>query len=576
MASIGSILFLLLVSVLCYSTVAQQEKPQTEGVEGESPVIQPGSPAANQRERTKCHSNYRRYSGVCTNTKFKLWGSTGRAQGSLNLLHSSKKPVGWRLPSARFISNALCKQSRNIFNNRGLNEIVVFFGQFVDHTIVSTPASETEMPIPIPKDDPIFANFSKGQLKFFRSQRARVKLEDMPPHKAPKNLSAIERPINALTSLLDLASVYGVNQQRGHALREFRGGRLKTSKGDMLPLNTEGYSNAPFPGPKYYLAGDHRANENPTLTALHVIFVREHNDICRELAAKFPRWSDNMLFRKARKINEAQFQHIVLEEYYPAMVGRRLPAYKGYKPGVNPVILDIFSTAAFRVGHTMVGNHLSMMNKKRKRMAVLPSHEMFFRKAQNYKEGVEVFLRGALHTSAQEVDLKVHDSIRNFLFTGIPVEGIAFDLISLNLQRGRDHALPTFNGVRRLLKLPVARSFAAISKDVNVQSALQSVYKKVDRVEAWVGMVAEDHEARSSMGRTMNRVWEIQFRAMRDGDRFYYKNGVFRKGFISRIPRLRALFNVKRSILRDVLVRNSQLRRGEVPRGVFFRWRGRK
>lgn len=339
----------------------------------------------------------------------------------------------------------------------------------------------------------------------------------------------------------------------------------------MLPLNLNGYSNAPFPGPKYFLAGDHRANENPTLMSLHTIFVREHNDICRELAAKFPRWSDNMLFRKARQINEAQFQHIVLEEYYPAMVGRRLPAYTGYKSNVNPAVLGEFSTAAFRVGHTMVGNQLSMMDKKRKWLPPLPVHKMFFRKAEDYKEGIEVFLRGALYTKAQEVDIMVHDSLRNFLFTGIPVEDIAFDLVSLNIQRGRDHALPTFNEVRRLLNLPVARKFAGISKSVSVQSGLHSVYGDVDQVEAWVGLVAEDHEAGSSLGRTMNKLWEIQFQAMRDGDRFYYENGVFSKGFIRRIPRLRALFKVKRSILRDVLVRNCELHRGEVPFKVFFK-----
>lgn len=35
-------------------------------------------------------------------------------------------------------------------------------------------------------------------------------------------------------------------------------------------------------------------------------------------------------------------------------------------------------------------------------------------------------------------------------------------------------------------------------------------------MEAWLGKVAENHEAGSSIRHTMNPVWDIQFRAMRD------------------------------------------------------------
>lgn len=521
----------------------------------------------------QCNPTWRRYSGLCTNNLFTLWGSAGRPHLSLAPLHSSAVPAGADLPSARLISNALCRQTKDIYNRRRLNEMTVFFGQFLDHTIVSTPTAAAQMPIPIPPDDPIFANFSSGHLHFARSRRAPVPLSDMfsaPLFPRPlRILRHIQRPLNALTAALDLASVYAVDRRRGHALRTFVNGTLRMGDGAMLPRNAPRFPNAPFPGPAFFLAGDHRANENPALLALHVLFVREHNHICRELRTVFPRWGDQRLFHTARRINEAQFQYVVFEQYYPAMTGRRLPPYKGYSPMTNLGILDVFSTAAFRVGHTMVGRWVNLYAQGNRKVAQVPLQRMFFRKASEYTEGIDVFLRGVMHTTAQEIDLQVHDALRNFLFTGIPVEGVAFDLVALNLQRSRDHAIPTYNQVRSLLGLKCVKSFAGISDDMNVRSRLQAVYGTVDRVEAWVGMMAERNERGSSMGKMLNRIWEMQFRALRDGDRFYYNNGDFVRTLAAKVPRLQKVLNGG-NVFRDILVRNTDIALEEVPNKVFF------
>jgi hypothetical protein len=49
------------------------------------------------------------------------------------------------------------------------------------------------------------------------------------------------------------------------------------------------------------------------------------------------------------------------------------------------------------------------------------------------------------------VDPLVVDDVRNFLF-GEPGSG-GFDLVSLNIQRGRDHGLPGYNDVREALEI---------------------------------------------------------------------------------------------------------------------------
>ena len=59
----------------------------------------------------------------------------------------------------------------------------------------------------------------------------------------------------------------------------------------------------PFPYlSKWFVAGDPRANENPVLTALHTLFVLEHNRLCDEIKSNSPDWDDEKIYQKARKI----------------------------------------------------------------------------------------------------------------------------------------------------------------------------------------------------------------------------------------------------------------------------------
>lgn len=338
----------------------------------------------------------------------------------------------------------------------------------------------------------------------------------------------------------------------------------------MLPTNIKRLRNAPSNEPRFFLSGDHRANEHPVLTSLHILFNREHNLLCEEFAAAYPDWDDEHLFQMARKINGAQFQKIVYEEFLPVMMGRKLPKYWGFKAWVNPSISDVFSTAAFRVGHSMVSNGIRKRGVNMAPMAPISMKEMFFRGPSVIKAaGIEPFLRGSVFFRAQEVDLKVHDSLRNFLFTGIPEE-TGFDLIALNIQRGRDHVLPSYNQIRRLFGLKKVTSFKQITSKKNVQSALSSLYRSVDAVDAWIGMVAEDHEPGSSLGITMLTVWEAEFLRLRDGDNFFYKRrGMWDKELWRKMPRVRAMF-VETETLKAILLRNTDIKASEISGSVWY------
>lgn len=514
---------------------------------------------------TRC-PKVRTLDGTCTNNGRgggnRLWGSAGTAHFSYVSGTSSKNPVRTSLPSARLISNVIASQSDPLLNRRGITEFFVFFGEFLDHNIIATSITENDhMDISIPDNDPLRSNFTKGFLRFTRAARTRVLDEDA------------ERAMNTISSAIDLSTVYSSSEERLRTLRTFSGGKLQTSAGHFMPFNTAGLHNEPSDSSAFFLAGDIRANDHPVLTSLHTIFLREHNYLCDIVAKRDPGLDDEEIFQTARKINIAQMQKIVFEEFYPAITGRYLPPYRGFQRRVNPGISDIFSTAAYRIGHTLVGNNVQ---RRGPGMAPLPSldfSQMFFRPAQMFlQNGMETFLRGAIHTTAQEVDTLVSNSLRNFLFSNVPEFRAFVDLIALNIQRGRDNALPGYNEVRRIFGLLPARHFSDVTSSLTVQSQLSTLYESPEDIDPWIGLMAEDHVPGASMGPTTLRIWEREFVRIRDGDRLFYRNPTSFSGRFARMfPEVLNITSGKRETMKELIVRHTDIEASEIPGSLFRR-----
>jgi peroxidase len=499
--------------------------------------------------------------GVGNNLANPQWGSVNQ-----NLLRLSpadygdgiSAPAGADRPSPRVVSNAFSASPEDgILNDRDFTAFVYAWGQFLDHDIGLTVSADPKeaFPVIVPAGDEWFDPQSTGDMtiSFSRSQYD------------PATGTSANNPreqVNIITAFVDGSQIYGVDAERAAALREFVGGRMKVSDGNLLPFNTEGFENANdahrVDDNQLFLAGDVRANENPELASLHILFVREHNRIAGEAARRHPDWTDEELYQFARRVVIAEFQKITYDEFLPAILGENaIPAYHGYQDDVNPSIATEFSTGAFRVGHSMLGEDIEFLdNEGEEIFEAMELRASFFNPVVISETDIDPLLKYLASDNAQEIDTMVVDDVRNFLF-GEPGQG-GFDLASLNIQRGRDHGLADYNTVREAYGLERVTNFEQITSDEKIQASLAATYGSVDNIDLWIGGLAEDHLPGSSMGETFTAILVDQFTRLRDGDRFWYQYS---------LPN-RLVQEIENTTLADIIRRNTELTK--LQENVFF------
>lgn len=504
--------------------------------------------------------------GTGNNLQNPEWGSAG--EDLLRLANAEYADAistvgGEDRPSARLISNTVSDAAgEDVISDRMLSAMIYAWGQFIDHDITLTESGTTEtMSIPVPAGDPSFDPFSTGNATIDTKRSA------FDPTTGTNAANPREQ-VNQITAFLDGSMVYGSNIETAAALRTFSGGQMKTSDGNLLPLNNA----ATFPdgtlamdnenpfisNDKLFAAGDARANENVELTALQTLFVREHNFQADRIAAANPRLTDEQIYQKARSIVIAELQAITYNEWLPSLLGQgAIAKYAGYDSSVNPGISNEFATAAFRFGHSLLGDDVEFLdNNGIEVQEGVALSQAFFNPDLVQEVGIDSILKYLSADPSSEVDTEVSDSIRNFLF-GPPGAG-GLDLASLNIQRGRDHGLADYNTTRAAVGLPPVTTFSQITSDKELQSKLESLYGSVDDIDLWVGGLAENHVPGSSVGPTFQAIIVDQFQRLRDGDRYWYQNQFSGK----------QLAELQRTSLSDIMERNTSLT--SVQQNAFF------
>ena len=506
----------------------------------------------------------RTYDGTNNNPYHPQWGAAGiNLRRKMAASYDGDGSTMYDFVNPRTVSNAVAAQSGDQFDAEGRSALLFGFMQFLDHDITATPESEEAADIEIPMGDPLFDPFMTGlaSMHFTRSEAAAG---------TGDSADSPREQMNAITAWIDGSGVYGSDEERATWLRSGTQGKLKahwSTNGWLLPCNTPTGDCNGTPSPaapfmagdrdrcgnllRVFVAGDVRANEQPSLTALHTLFLREHNRIC-DVRVSQGHTDDEENYQYARRRVGALIQSITYNEMLPNL-GIRLPDYTGYRPSVRPDIFNVFATAAYRLGHTMVNSNVAVTDAECGPASLLGGHgpgtegvyggtggcfeapttytlqspiglrDAFFNPSLVANNGIDGILRGAARQRQQRIDTRIVDDIRNFLF-GPPGAG-GLDLAALNIQRGRDHGLPKFNKVREAFNLDKV-SIDELTSDPEIREGLRSVYGEAKHIDAWVGMLAEDHMNNAAIGATLYRILKQQFLRLRNGDRYFYLTDV--------------------------------------------------
>ena len=94
-------------------------------------------------------------------------------------------------------------------------------------------------------------------------------------------------------------------------------------------------------------------------SAMHTLWVRQHNKLATELSELNPHWNDEQIFQETRRIVGAQIQHITYSEFLPVILGKeamdrfnldpqKMGFFSDYDINTNPGTANSVSTAAFR------------------------------------------------------------------------------------------------------------------------------------------------------------------------------------------------------------------------------------
>ncbi|MDJ0571642.1 MAG: peroxidase family protein [Pleurocapsa sp. MO_192.B19] len=579
------------------------------------------------------------------------------------------------LPNARFISNRIFNDLHvNLFSENNASHLVFVWGQFLDHTFGLAQGGGEEANIAFDNNDPLedFRN-DFGSIRFNRSESTIV--------------DGQREQINTVSSFIDGWAIYGGTEARLEWLREGvvdgdlsnNSAKLLLPDGYLPRADARGdHTTAPqmalmsrlMSDPaSAIVAGDVRANENTGLTATHTLFAREHNRIVDLLPENL---DEETKFQIARKIVIAEQQYITYNEYLPS-IGIELDPYQGYDPNVDPSLTNEFATVGYRA-HSMVHGDFDFdrRNLSDADLAILESQGVIRDGGQIEvpvnaqsgnpsvvnKVGLGAVFEGLVETNYNN-DEQIDNQLRSILFQipqfeggegeftdGPPIENLftgVVDIGAIDIQRGRDHGILSYNDLREAYGLDRYDSFYDITgedpeaikafvdsadledvdgtqitsadlifdaKDIylddpsiidfiavldengeveadpqeiadllaeneevegitsirrsTVAARLEAVYEDIDKVDAFTGMLAEEHLPGTEFGELQKAIWEAQFEDLRDGDRFFYLND-------PDLVEIETQFGISyQHSLGDIIAYNTDLDRGDIFENVFI------
>ncbi len=500
------------------------------------------------------------------------------------------------LPNTRDISNIISPQGDITGNPLNASDWLWQWGQFLDHDLGLSEASPDGevFNIPLQPGDILYGeNFTS--IPFTRVPAVEGTGEGEVPRIPENELTSFIDGSNGYGSTIDVAaakrsdlgnSFFGIaaeefdvplppegqspyngkliiannNYGTNGELHDPPGGDPNNLSGEIIaPYNRHGSPNADpigIPDETEFISGDVRSNEQPGLTSIHTLLLREHNLIADKVAFHLDAGDDEALnqayiqfrdeyvpslgldfepteqqirgefiYEASRAIIGAKSQVITYKEFLPLLIGNEgAEDLEVLDPErLDPRLSVEFSGAAFRLGHTLISDQLRTIDNDG--LEEITLSDAFFNPSLISEGGVDKFLIGLNYQESNDIDNRVIDSVRNALF-GPPGSG-GQDLVAINLQRGRDLGIPSYVEVYESL-FPDATPIETFDDLIplfgeEVTALFAEAYDNVDQIDLWLGGIAEiagDHGG--LLGPTFSAIIEDQFARLRDYDRFFY------------------------------------------------------
>ncbi|KAI6233148.1 CRE-MLT-7 protein [Aphelenchoides fujianensis] len=419
------------------------------------------------------HLAYRTMDGACNNLRNTLSGASFRPYQRLlppeydDGIGEPVSSIRVNRPSVREASRILLSSSQ-VVTHETFNSLLMQWGQFMSHDMARTtlqpsancptcePVQGKCISVKIIDSDPNASFKSKQCLKISRSAPV-----------CGSGTSSPRQQLNENTAFVDGSQIYGSSSKDLHKFRDGRTGMLKLSIFNnmrVLPFD-EATCRSASDCKASFVAGDIRANLFIGLSSLHILFAREHNRVAQQLQQMNPGWSGDRLFQEARKVVGAEIQAILYNEFLPKILGssmeRLIGPYKGYDPSVDATISNVFTTSAYRFGHGMIMENYPRIGEGGQPIPHGPytfSEGVFKSNKVLFEGGVDPIMRGLWSTAVKRPH-RMTPAITESMFG-------TTDLGSVNIMRGREHGIPSYNRWRKFCGMPHAATFDDLKEQI--------------------------------------------------------------------------------------------------------------
>lgn len=349
---------------------------------------------------------------------------------------------------------------------------------------------------------------------------------------------------NQSTHWWDASELYGEDADAMKPLRE--GPKFRLPQGH-LPTDVNGMELTGFQQ-SWWLG----------LSAMHLLFAREHNLLCDELRAEYPAWDDERIFQTARLIVCALIAKIHTVEWTPAILATRAidiglntnwsgpPNNWFIKAGLW--LLDAHALTG--IPKTTPDHHAAPYSLTEDFVTVYRMHPLvpddycFYDHRTGAKLGEKSFpeiqgvqtdqvmrdtgLRNTLYSFgiAHPGAITLHNfpnALRKFERTGAEPASEDRELIDLavvDLVRTRRRGVPRYNDFRAGLHKPRIRRWEDLTENPEDVRLLKEIYGDIDRVDTMVGLFAETPPAGFGFSDTAFRIFILMASRRLQSDRF--------------------------------------------------------